>query len=191
MLTETPAQGRRLPGEAGLWVLIFGDLFVFSLFFLTFLYYRDSERGVFVASQFTLNREFGLTNTFLLLTSSLFVAAAVRRVREIKRGAGPLFISAMVCGFGFVIIKAFEYGAKFNAGIGLTTNDFFMLYFAFTGIHLIHVLAGLVVLGLLASLSEKPGAGTARLVWIECGAIFWHLVDLLWVVLFSLFYLLR
>jgi nitric oxide reductase NorE protein len=190
-MAQYPAQPRRLPGEAGLWVLIAGDLFVFSLFFSTFLYYRGQEPDVFTISQQTLDRAFGLANTFLLLTSSLFVASATRRVREGRPGPRPLFIAAMACGLGFVVIKAFEYGAKFSAGIGFTTNDFFMLYFAFTGIHLIHVLIGLVILGVLALSSGKPEAGTARLMWIECGAIFWHLVDLLWVVLFSLFYLLR
>ncbi len=180
-----------MPGEEGLWVLIFGDLFVFSLFFLTFLYYRGTEPAVFVTSQLTLDRQFGLINTFLLLTSSLFVASATRRIRAGLRGARPLFIAAMICGFGFVIIKFFEYGAKFHAGIGFATNDFYMLYFAFTGIHLVHVMIGLVVLGCLLSLTAKPNAGTTGLVWIESGAIFWHLVDLLWVVLFALFYLLR
>jgi len=189
-MPEPEPRARSVPGEDGLWVLIFGDLFVFSLFFMTFLYYRGGEQNVFVTSQVTLNRALGLTNTFLLLTSSLLVASATRRVREGRRGPRALFIGAMACGFGFILIKAFEYGAKFDAGIGFTTNDFFMLYFAFTGIHLVHVLVGLVVLGLVASLSGKPGARTTGLVWIECGAIFWHLVDLLWVVLFSLFYLL-
>jgi nitric oxide reductase NorE protein len=116
---------------------------------------------------------------------------ATRRMRAGQVGARQLFIAAMVCGFGFVIIKGFEYGEKFSAGIGLTTNDFYMLYFAFTGIHLVHVLVGLVVLGILSSLSGKPQAGKSGMVWIESGAVFWHLVDLLWVVLFSLFYLLR
>ena len=190
-MKEYPLQERRLPGEAGLWVLIFGDLSVFSLFFLTFLYYRGVEPAVFRTSQLTLSRESGLTNTFLLLTSSLFVAAATRRVRAQRRGARQLFFCAMACGFGFVVVKACEYASKFNAGIVFTTNDFFMLYFAFTAIHLVHVLIGLVVLGLLGASSGKPGLAPAGLVWIECGAIFWHLVDLLWVVLFSLFYLIQ
>jgi len=182
---------RRLPGEEGIWVLIFGDLFVFTLFFMTFLYYRDAEPAVFVTSQLELNRAFGLTNTIFLLTSSLFVAVATRRVRSGGHHPQFLFLAAMACGFGFVIIKAFEYGAKFHAGIGFTTNDFFMLYFVFTGIHLMHVIIGLAVLTYLTRVSGKPNAATTGLVWIECGALFWHLVDLLWVVLFALFYLLR
>jgi len=185
------AKDHRIPGEAGFWVLIFGDLFIFSLFFGTFLYYRRIEPVVFLTSHFTLNRHFGLINTVLLLTSSLFVATATQRLRAGRRGPRQLFVGAMICGFGFVIVKIFEYGEKFNAGISVTTNDFFMLYFAFTGIHLIHVVIGLLVLGFLASASGKPNVATTGLLWVECGTIFWHLVDLLWVVLFSLFYLLR
>jgi nitric oxide reductase NorE protein len=180
-----------MPGEEGIWVLIFGDLFVFTLFFGTFLYYRGIEPAVFVASQLTLSRGFGLCNTFLLLTSSLFVAAGVQRVRRGAPHAPLLFLAAMACGFGFVGNKALEWGAKFHHGISLTTNDFYMLYFAFTGIHLFHVLIGLAVLSYLTSAAKKPDAATKSLVWIECGALFWHLVDLLWVVLFALFYLLR
>jgi nitric oxide reductase NorE protein len=158
---------------------------------MTFLYYRGLEPAVFVTSQITLNRGFGLTNTFLLLTSSLFVAAATQRVRRAAANPRPLFLAAMACGFGFVGIKAVEYSEKFHAGITVLTNDFFMLYFVFTGIHLIHVLIGLAVLAYLQKACLKPGAATTGLVWIECGALFWHLVDLLWVVLFALFYLLR
>lgn len=185
------ATPRRVPGEDGIWVLICGDMFVFTLFFMTFLYYRGLEPAVFITSQLKLNRGFGLANTFLLLTSSLFVAAATQRVRD--GGANPrwLFLAAMVCGFGFVGNKAVEYGEKFHAGITLLTNDFFMLYFVFTGIHLMHVLIGLAVLAYLQKSCTKPNAATTGLVWIECGALFWHLVDLLWVVLFALFYLLR
>jgi nitric oxide reductase NorE protein len=180
-----------VPGEEGVWVLILGDLFVFSTFFLMFAWYRGNALPVFEAGQGMLNRGYGLINTVLLLTSSLFVAMAVHRVREGREGAVRLINLAIACGLGFASIKALEYGEKISAGIGFATSDFFMLYFAFTAIHLLHVLIGLGVLLFIRNAAHSPDAGQTRMVAIESGASFWHLVDLLWIVLFALFYVLR
>ena len=95
----------------------------------------------------------------------------------------------MLCGLGFVVIKAFEYHDKWASGITIQTDDFFMLYFVFTGIHLVHVFIGLLILTFVATVARHPGNAAGRIVLIECGALFWHLVDLLWVILFALFYL--
>jgi nitric oxide reductase NorE protein len=180
---------RRVPGEAGMWVLILGDLLVFSIFFMTFLYYRATEHAVFAEAHHLLNQRFGLTNTLLLLTSSLFVAMGVHRVRDTHKPAYPLFVGGILCGLGFVVIKGFEYSEKFASGITINTNDFFMLYFVLTGIHLMHVLVGLLILSFLAASSRDIEKASGRLMLIEGGALFWHLVDLLWIVLFALFYL--
>lgn len=180
-----------VPGEEGVWVLILGDLFVFSTFFLMFAWYRGNVLLVFAEGQGMLNRGYGLINTLLLLTSSLFVAMAVHRIRAKREGATALLNLAMVCGLGFVAIKAVEYSEKIRAGINFTTSDFFMLYFAFTGIHLIHVILGLGVLLFMRNASRGPDVASTRMVAIESGASFWHLVDLLWIVLFALFYVLR
>jgi nitric oxide reductase NorE protein len=181
------ATERRIPGEPGIWVLILGELSVFSIFFITIAMTRHDDPEQFLRARATLNGVIGLANTLLLLTSSLFVALAVQRLRE-GRGGIRLLFAAMACGIGFVVLKLFEYAEKIAAGIGFTTSEFFTFYFAFTGIHLAHVLLGLAVLGMLIVLARTAlTPHRARL--IECGAIFWHLVDLLWIVLFALFYL--
>ena len=180
-----------VPGEEGVWVLILGDLFVFSTFFLMFAWYRVNALPIFEAGQAVLDRTLGLINTLLLLTSSLLVAVAVHRVRTRRSGADGLLVLAILCGLGFVGIKVLEYNDKFRSGIGFVTNDFFMLYFAFTGIHLIHVIIGLGVLAFMRHVARRPGAAETGMVAIESGASFWHLVDLLWIVLFAMFYLLR
>lgn len=182
---------RHLPGEEGVWVLILGDLLVFSSFFLMFAWYRGNAISIFEEGQAMLNRGFGLINTLLLLTSSLFVASAVHRVRTRRQGVSTLLNIAILCGLAFVGIKILEYNDKIQAGIGFATSDFFMLYYAFTGIHLIHVIIGLGVLFFIKGVARKPDAAEARMVAIESGASFWHLVDLLWIVLFALFYVLR
>jgi nitric oxide reductase NorE protein len=169
-------------------VLIPGELLLFSIFFITIAATRAADPEQFLHAQATLDRSLGLANTLLLLTSSLFVALAVGRLREGKNGGVRLLHIAMACGCGFVAIKAVEYGEKVAAGIGFTTSDFFTFYFAFTGVHLAHVLLGLLALGWISAAARAP-ISRQQTNMIECAAIFWHLVDLLWIVLFALFYL--
>lgn len=180
----------RMPGEVGVWVFILGDMLIFSLFFVVFLFYRREELPVFTASRKHLNQTYGLINTFLMLTSSWFVATAIQAMRRHdSRTGGRLLACAWACGAGFVMIKYLEYSEKIRAGIGLTTNDFFTCYYMFTGIHLFHVLLGMAVLAALISYSKRGPFAVAKLRNLESGAIFWHLVDVLWIVLFALLYL--
>lgn len=183
------AEAKRIPGEAGIWVLIGGDLLVFSLFFLIFTYYRGQQPEIFARSHAALNGGIGLANTIILLTSSLFVALGVRRVRDDRPGAAALFRCALVCGALFTALKAVEYGEKISHGITPLTNDFYMYYFAFTGIHLAHVLIGSAGLLYMAAVAAGRPPSPTRTMIVECGATFWHLVDLLWIMLFALFYL--
>jgi nitric oxide reductase NorE protein len=186
------ASERRMPGEEGVWVFIFLDLMTFSIFFLTFLYYRGQNVPLFTNSQAHLSQLLGALNTFLMLTSSWFVATAVQAAR---RGLGRVtpvcFMLAFLCGAGFGVVKFFEYGAKIRAGITPNTNDFYMYYYMFTGIHFMHVLIGMGVLAGLARYSWSGGIDGKKIRNIESGATFWHLVDLLWIVLFALLYLVK
>jgi nitric oxide reductase NorE protein len=183
---------RRLPGEAGIWVFVAGDLTVFSLFFILLLVQRSGETSLFVESQRSLNQSIGALNTFLMLTSSLFVALAVKAARGgavSKPKARTLIAAAALPGFCFVLVKAYEWSERFSAGQMPGTNDFFMYYFMYTGIHLVHVIIGLLVLGILYGLSGRRPLDHHAVLLIESGGIFWHLVDLLWIILFALFYL--
>lgn len=184
-------QHKRLPGEEGIWVFVLGDMFVFSLFFGTYLYYFHEQPELFLQSQDLLNKNYGAINTLLLLTSSWFVATAMQLYRGgNNKSAARFTASAFACGLGFAIIKITEFSEKFAAGITLTTNDFFMFYFMFTGIHFIHVLIGLVVLFICWRTAHATADGSG-LRTMENGATFWHMVDLLWIVLFPLLYLVK
>lgn len=183
---------KHLPGESGVWVFILGDMIVFSLFFCVYLYYRGLNVPVFLDGQAQLNQTFGMLNTLLLLGSSLLVALAVERVRTGDSIRAPrLFLGALACGIGFCLIKVFEYGEKIRAGISITSNDFFMYYYVFTGVHWVHLLIGMGLLIALSKLSKKAALQASDLVFIESGATYWHLVDLLWIVLFPLLYLVK
>lgn len=180
-----------VPGEVGIWVFVFGDLLVFTLFFCVFLTNRSAELEMYRASRLELDLHLGTLNTVLLLLSSWFLATAVEAQR---RGEAQLCRRALgttlLFGLGFVVVKYFEYSGKVAVGITPQSNEFFMFYFVFTGIHLVHLIIGLAVLTYLW-LRLRGGAeeGVSPMV-LESSATYWHMVDLLWVVLFPLFYLL-
>jgi nitric oxide reductase NorE protein len=179
---------RRIPGEAGIWVLIGGELVAFSAFFLVFAYYRGLAPDQFQSGHLLLDHGIGLANTLILLTSSLFAALGVVRVRDGRDGAAFWFRMALLCGGMFAAIKLFEYGQKVSAGITPLSNDFFMYYFAFTGVHLLHVVIGSGALIFAIGVCRRAPSANRTMI-VECAAIFWHLVDVLWIILFSLFYL--
>ena len=180
-----------MPGEEGVWLLISGDLILFSLLFGVFLWMRGEQIDVFTAGHARINQNWGLVNTLLMLSSSWFVATAVKAARrELTLITVRCFIAAALCGSGFIVVKVFEYGEKLRAGFTITTNDFFMLYFIYTGLHLLHVVIGMGVLTALILYSRSGAFGVGhKMRNLESGASFWHLVDLLWIVLFALLYL--
>jgi nitric oxide reductase NorE protein len=192
---ETQPQSRwlrgKVPGEAGIWIFILGDMTLYGVLFASFMSARSKDPALFDRSATTLHTTFGAINTFLLLTSSLAVALAVRAVRErIMTNRAPMLIGvAWVCGFGFVLNKYLEYSALIRAGHQPGKNVFYEYYYVLTGIHLTHLMAGMVVLVVIRRISRKKDLQAKDVRAIETGASFWHVVDLLWMVLFPLLYL--
>ncbi len=189
-LTPTRRGAKHIPGEVGIWLFVAGDLLVFAAFFIVIALGDKHHADVFIQSRTTLDMWVAVVNTVLLLTGSWFVAKGVEKCRTAHGpGISRYFSLGILCGLLFVINKNFEWGNKLAAGIGPGTNDFFMYYFVFTGIHLVHVLVGLAVLLIVRSKSRLASLRPKDIRTIESGATFWHLVDLLWIALFSLFYL--
>jgi nitric oxide reductase NorE protein len=183
---------RRLPGVEGVWVFVLADMTVFAVLFGSFIVGRHHNPALFEASRHTLNPNFGGINTLILVTSSWFAALALDSVRKSRFATAQCFIGgAFVCGVAFMVSKGIEYTEKLNAGISILTNDFFMYYFTLTGIHLFHVVAGNVVLLVLWFMARSRSFDPERPVVLECGGIYWHMVDLLWIILFPLLYLVR
>ena len=179
-----------IPGEAGVWILIFGEMSFFSALFTAFFFYRRLEVASFTASQAHLSKAIGLANTLLLLSSSLFVALAVKAVARERWTAAPrLFLAALGCALGFVLLKGVEYHALLAAGIAVNSNSFYGFYFALTGLHLVHVVIGSGLLIALSIVSRRPLARPGHFALIESGGCFWHMVDLLWIIIFPLLYL--
>jgi nitric oxide reductase NorE protein len=173
----------------GVWVFIGADAVIFAILFMSFMKDRLKAPGVFEASSHTLNFDLGGLNTLILLTSSWLVALGVQAVKRGELERVPRFLlGGALTGCGFVASKSTEYAEKFAAGITPATDPFYMWYFTLTGIHLVHVMLGT---SLLTYLWIKARRRRVNLKETECIASYWHLVDLLWIVLFPLLYLQR
>lgn len=188
-----PDEGHDIPGDSGVWFFIIADMCAFAVFFLVFMAGRAQAPQVYETSRTMLDLRFGLANTLILLTSGAFMAQAAREAQKAQwQRARLMMIATLVTGLPFGVSKAMEWQAKLAHGVGLTTNEFFTYYFIFTGVHFLHFVIGIVVLLVLIRMAEKPGvAEDKRLRWIESGGAYWHMVDLLWIVLFAMLYLMR
>ena len=185
-------QARRLPGLEGVWVFIAADMAMFAMLFASFATGRSRNPGLFDASARLLNADLGGINTLILVTSSWFVVLALQAVRRGRLREAPLFLAlATTCGLAFCAVKLIEYGAKLHAGISVLSNDFFMYYFMLTGIHFLHVLAGCVVLTIVWRRARRHAYQAGNCTGLETAASYWHMVDLLWIMLFPLLYLIR
>ena len=182
----------RLRGDLGVWLVILLELLTFAILFVAFAFARNGELEVFQASQKTLNLHAGALNTVLLITGSWCVACAVRAVQRDARALGARWLLAsLACGAGFIAVKLGEYAEKLQAGIDPSSNTFYMFYIFLTGFHFLHVLVGMLALVYLWFKTRRGAYGSHDSHALETGAAFWHMVDLLWIVLFPLVYVMR
>ena len=173
----------QLPGELMMWVLILSELAVFGAGLLAFLAVRLTDPLGFAEAQSHLHRTGAAANTLVLVTSGWLAALATRAAEsgEIRR-LRLLLTPAVLLGAVFLVLKATEYADLFAQGIGTETHAFYTFSFLLTGFHAAHVLAGMVLLTLVGWLATPKA--------VETGAAFWHMVDLVWVLLFPVVYLL-
>ena len=181
---------RHVPGDPSMWFFVIGDLIIFGVYFVSYMYYRGQYRDMFLQGHAKLNLNIGAVNTVVLVTSSLFVALGTAAARAGKTAdALRLFSIALACGAAFPLLKLFEYIPEITAGMTPGTNLFFMYYYVMTGMHLCHVLLGLVILCFV--IRNLHGPAKPRISFVETGATYWHMVDIVWLILFALLYLMR
>ena len=184
--------GRRLPGDLAIWFFILAELLAFGVFFLAYAFTRANHVELFNAEQLTLDRTSGAINTVLLLTSSFLVVRAVQIAESGRsRAAAPWLAGAFGCGGGFVVVKIFEYAAKIGAGITLSSSTFYMFYLSLTFFHFMHVILGMVIIAAMWNGARTGRYGPHNMNGIETGAAYWHMVDLVWLILFPLIYVMR
>ncbi|MEK9282001.1 MULTISPECIES: cytochrome c oxidase subunit 3 family protein [unclassified Bradyrhizobium] len=173
-----------LPGDPMIWVLIFSELAAFGLFIGAFVTARVLHPAMFAAGQAALDSRLAGLNTVVLVTSGWAAAHGTKSARAGERPRSRRWlVGAMVLGGLFVAIKLVEYGGEIGRDISLETSTFFTLYFLLTGFHLLHVCLGIVILAVVCRRAEPTG--------VETGTAFWHMVDLVWIVMFPVLYLVR
>lgn len=187
-------------GKIGMWLFLFTEALLFGTLFIVFAVYLQKHRFDFREASGHLDRLVGATNTIILLTSSLTMALSIAALERAKKKLS-LGLSAItiLCALTFLVIKSLEWGEKFSHDIypksatmlhkPVGEQVFYGLYFTMTGLHALHVIIGAVaILGAMA-LVQAGRTRSDRITFLNNTGLYWHLVDLVWIFLFPLFYL--
>ncbi len=173
-----------LPGELILWVLILSELLVFAAGVTAMMAMRLTDPQGSAAAQAVLDGRMAALNTVVLVTSGLFAALSEQAASWGNRRRARQFLAlAGLGGVAFLAVKGVEYHRDLAMGAAIDSHLFFTFYYLLTGFHAAHVLAGVAVLGLVA-IRARPAP-------VQAGVMFWHMVDLVWVLILPPIYLLR
>jgi len=184
------ARPRHLPGDIAVWIFIFAELAVFAIMFIGYGVARYLDPVLFTSGKQALHPWAGLINTLSLISASYLVAVAVQRLRNQSHGAAPLLGAAVAVSCVYTLGKLWEYADLYSAGYNLGTDTFFMFYFFLTFFHFMHVVLGQIILVVLAIKVKNGEYHKGEMNAVESGACYWHMVDLVWLVLFPMLYVL-
>jgi nitric oxide reductase NorE protein len=180
----------RIPGDMAMWLLIAMELTVFALFFIGFAVMKRIEPQMFAKGQSLIHLSIGLLCTLSLLMSSYLLALALVNAKQGHNiRVSHLLRGALLFAFIYLVAKIWEYALLINAGFNLSTNDFFTLYFLITAFHFMHVVLGCLILVYLHQQSRKQRYGPNEYRGFEAAAAYWHMLDLLWILVFFLIYI--
>jgi cytochrome c oxidase subunit 3 len=186
----------------GMWLFLFTELLLFGGLFLVYAVYRHEYIAHFKVAALELNTTIGALNTIILLTSSLTVALSIGALQKGKKALSIMLLTLTnVLAFAFMVNKYFEWSAKIHHGIFpgseyfLNLPDgqrmFYGLYYIMTGLHGLHVIIGLVIISFVFVFILTGSVNKDSYVKLENAGLYWHLVDLIWIFLFPLFYLIQ
>ncbi|MEA3275427.1 MAG: cytochrome c oxidase subunit 3 family protein [Pseudomonadota bacterium] len=180
------------PGDLAIWIFILAELGVFAAFFAAYAFTRMGNVELFNEYQRTLDQRAAFINTLALITSSYFVVRAVAAIRVgSDQGCVRWLLAALGMGALFLVVKSAEYAHHFGEGINLSTNTFYMFYLSLTFFHFMHVILGMVILAAVAIKARRGAYSATEHTGVETGASYWHMVDLVWLILFPLVYIMR
>jgi cytochrome c oxidase subunit 3 len=198
---ELKAREQKVFSRVGMWLFLLSEILIFGGLFLVYAMYRAKNPADFHAASMELSRFDGTLNTAILLTSSLTAVLAIFSLQELnKPRRTALYLGATVgFGFAFLVVKAFEWGTKFKHGLYPRATElgtrshgqilYFGLYFTMTGLHALHVIIGMVVLSVMLAWVLGQKVTQQNSAALENAGLYWHLVDIIWIFLFPLFYL--
>ncbi|MEJ2057040.1 MAG: cytochrome c oxidase subunit 3 family protein [Desulfofustis sp.] len=186
--------------KIGMWIFLYSEIILFGGLFVLYAVYFHNFPEDFAEGGKELNRIFGTANTLVLLISSFTVAASITAIQQRKKWLSIGFLAfSLLCGLTFLINKYFEWGTKFHHGLYPNSdrlydsdpgfNIFFGLYYTITGLHGLHVMIGMVLLAISLVLVARNKISAERYAMLENSGLYWHLVDLIWIFVFPLFYL--
>lgn len=182
-----------LPGDVAWWLFLTAEFTTLCMFFVVYAFMRSASAEEFAAAQELLDARIALVNSLILMTSGYCMARALHSLRHRSEGSNAAqrwVLAAAGLGLCFVVVKSTEYAHKFEMGLNLSSGTFWFFYYFLTGFHFLHVLLGLGFLFWVARrLSTGPRDAALQRHAESCGA-FWHMLDLVWILLFPLLYLL-
>jgi cytochrome c oxidase subunit 3 len=173
--------------KLGMWLFLASEVMMFGGFLASYVLFRVATPSM-AGDQAKLDRILAMVNTFVLIGSSLTMALAVKAGQEgSARGIRKHLGLTLLLGLGFLAIKGFEYSAKFHHGIYSTSSIFFTCYFALTGLHGVHVVGGMLAIAVMMLKADRftPRNHGA----LESTGLYWHFVDVVWIFLFPMLYL--
>jgi cytochrome c oxidase subunit III len=187
-------------GRVGMWLFISTEILLFGGLFLLYSMYRLKNPAEFHSGSLELSRFFGTLNTCILITSSLTVALSIHNLIENrKKTAVAYLLSTIGLAFGFLIVKTIEWTEKYHHGLFPNMHNlqskphgeilYFGLYYMMTGLHAVHVIVGICVLSVFLGRVVHGTISASRPAYLQNAGLYWHLVDLIWIFLFPLFYL--
>ena len=192
MLRTNGAESGEPPGDLAMWIFILAELSVFAIFFAAYAFARQGNEALFRQYQATLDRGAALVNTLALLLASYLVARAVQAIQAGQaRHCARWLWAAVAMGGVFVVVKLHEYGVHLGHGVSLSTNTFYMFYLSLTFFHFMHVILGMVILGAVAVKARAGAYDALAHQGVETGASYWHMVDMVWLLLFPLVYVMQ
>ncbi|MEK6755976.1 MAG: cytochrome c oxidase subunit 3 family protein [Bacteroidota bacterium] len=188
--------------KLGMWLFLFTELILFGGMFIIYAVYRFSYPTEFRLAATELDTLVGTVNTIILLTSSLTVAMSITAIQEGKKWLSFVLVAITIAlALAFLVNKYFEWGHKIAVGLYPRSPEllsrpageilYFGLYYVMTGLHALHVIIGAVILAVMMVFLAKGTINKHSYVRLEVGALYWHLVDIIWIFLFPLFYLLQ
>ncbi len=181
-----------MPGEGDMWAFVIFESLVFTSYFCVYLYFRTQNEQAFLEAQAALDLPLGILDTIVLLTSSWIMALCMRHARAGRYDAArKLALATVVLGVAFSMLKMTEWVHLISEGHTFTSDasQFMQHFFFLTGMHGIHLLIGFVTLGILIHHLSTPTIRSDRT--IETCGTYWHTVDLFWVLIFALLYVVR
>jgi cytochrome c oxidase subunit 3 len=199
-MSEISVHRDDIGSKIGMWLFIFTEILLFGGLFIVYSVYRYKNPVAFHLAAEELSVTIGTINTVILLISSMTVAMSITAVQLGKKiTASILLIITISLALAFLVNKYFEWSGKFGHGIypgseilaqmGNGVTLFFGLYFAMTGLHAVHIIVGLILLTVMLVKIIRGTLNTGYYVQLENSGLYWHLVDLIWIFLFPLFYL--